>query len=129
VTDAVVAGERQVIFEFARFVKRPPWTARTAGADRFLMSRRKDSGLAHSAVRRRACALAGFYEFLVVRYQGDIQSLAGHVIEQVIDEFNRPAAADHAAKRVPPSEAGNRCAVRVVAGRVSAGPQVPASDA
>jgi hypothetical protein len=80
-TDGVVASERQVVFEFARFLDRPLWIARTADADRFLVAQRKDTGLAHNTVRRKACALAGFYDFLVVRYQGDIQALTGHVVE------------------------------------------------
>ena len=41
----------------------------------------------------------------MVRYQGDIHALTGYVVEQVIDEFNRPAQADYGALRIPPSDA------------------------
>ena len=48
-------------------------------------------------VQHKAWALARFYEFLVLRYQGDLQRLTGHVVIQVIDDFNRPAKADYRA--------------------------------
>src|SRR5262249_40254335 len=44
-------------------------------------------------------------DFLAIRYQGDIHRLTGCVVEQVIDEFNRPAQADYGAVRLPPSDA------------------------
>ena len=36
--------------------------------------------------------------------RGDTQKLAGYVVEQVIDEFDRPVNTDYEAARVPPSE-------------------------
>src|SRR5213080_2467308 len=102
-TDGVVAADRSVIFEFARFLGRPLWTTGPEDADRFLTSQRKDAGLAHSTVQRKAWTLADFFGFLLVRYQGDIHALTGHVLVQPIDEFNRPAKAEYGTPRVPPS--------------------------
>jgi site-specific recombinase XerD len=101
-TDGVVAADRSVIFEFSRFLCRPLWTARPEDADRFLVSQRKDGGRAKSTVQRKAWTLADFFGFLLVRYQGDIHALTGHVPVQPIDEFNRPAKAEYGAPRVPP---------------------------
>ncbi|GLI03351.1 hypothetical protein Pa4123_86290 [Phytohabitans aurantiacus] len=50
-------------------------------------------------------SIAQFFEFLLLRYQGDIHALTGYVVCQPIDEFNRPAAAQHGAGRVPPTGA------------------------
>lgn len=104
-TDGFVAAGRSVIFEFARFLGRPLWTTGPEDADRFLVSQRKDAGLAHSTVQRKAWTLADFFGFLLVRYQGDIHALTGHVLVQPIDEFNRPAKAEYGAARVPPATA------------------------
>lgn len=52
----------------------------------------------------KAITLGQFFDFLTVRHQGDIHALTGHVVEQVIDEFNRPASTDFGAARVPPAE-------------------------
>jgi site-specific recombinase XerD len=103
--DAAVGGDRAVIFEFIRFTGRPVWAARPADADRFLAWQRRDLGRARLTVQKKAWALAHFFDFLVVRYQGDIHALTGHVVEQVIDEYNRPARADYGALRIPPSDA------------------------
>jgi site-specific recombinase XerD len=46
--------------------------------------------------------LARFFDFVILRYQGDIHRLTGRVLTQPIDEFNRPARADYGAARVPP---------------------------
>ena len=46
-------------------------------------------------MQHKAWSLARFYDFLLLRYQGDIRRLTGHVVIQVIDEFNRPAKADY----------------------------------
>lgn len=102
VTDGVIAAERSVLFEFSAFLMRPVWTAEPADADRFLVAQRRE-GLARSTVQRKAWTLSSFYEFLLVRYQGDIHALTGHVLVQPIDEFNRPVKADYGAPRVPPS--------------------------
>jgi site-specific recombinase XerD len=100
--DSTVGSDRSVLFEFIRFLGRPVWTARPSDADRFLAEARR-SGLARLTVQHKAWALAHFFEFLVVRYQGDIRRLTGVVVEQVIDEFNRPARADYGSIRVPPA--------------------------
>jgi site-specific recombinase XerD len=68
----------------------------------FWFSQRRDGGLARSTVQRKAWTLASFYGFLAVRYQGDIHALTGYVVEQVIDEFNRPAKPEYGSPRVPP---------------------------
>lgn len=100
--DSTVAADRSVLFEFIRFLGRPVWMARPSDADRFLAVQRR-SGLARLTVQHKAWALAHFFEFLLVRYEGDIHRLTGVVVEQVIDEFNRPARADYGSLRVPPS--------------------------
>ena len=102
--DSTVAGDRSALFEFIRFLGRPVWTAQPGDADRFLADQRRRLGLARLTVQHKAWALAHFFDFLVVRYQGDIHRLTGHVVEQVIDEFNRPAQADYGAARVPPGQ-------------------------
>src|SRR6266545_4649016 len=66
--DSTVGKDRSVIFEFARFLAR----------------QRRELGLARSTVQHKAWTLAGFYDFLVARYQGDIHALTGCVVEQVI---------------------------------------------
>ncbi|HEV2374072.1 MAG TPA: tyrosine-type recombinase/integrase [Streptosporangiaceae bacterium] len=104
VGDATVNENRSVIFEFARFLGRPVWTAQPQDADVFLARQRTVLGRARLTVQHKAWALARFYDFLVLRYQGDIHRLTGHVVIQVIDEFNRPAKADYGVLRVPPPE-------------------------
>jgi site-specific recombinase XerD len=103
-TDSHVAAERAVLFELARFLGRPVWTATPHDADRFLVYLRRDRRLARSTVVNRAGTLARFFDFLVARYQADIHALTGHVVEQPIDEFNRPAKAAYGEARVPPAE-------------------------
>jgi len=102
--DSTVARDRAVLFEFIRFLGRPLWTAQPGDADRFLAFQRRQLGLAKLTVQHKAWALAHFFDFLVVRYQGDIHRLTGYLVEQVIDEFNRPAQADYGAARLPPSD-------------------------
>ena len=104
VGDATVNENRSVIFEFARFLGRPVWAAQPQDADVFLARQRTALGRARLTVQHKAWALARFYDFLVLRYQGDIHRLTGHVVIQVIDEFNRPAKADYGVLRVPPPE-------------------------
>jgi site-specific recombinase XerD len=105
ITDGTVAGERSVIFEFLRFLGRRVWTTEPADADRYLTWLRRERQLAASTVAQKAWALSQFFEFLLVRYQGDIHALTGYVLIQPIDEFNRPAKPDHGIGRVPPSTA------------------------
>ena len=38
----------------------------------------------------KAGVLALFFEFVISRYKGDFDALTGFVVEQPIDEFNRP---------------------------------------
>ena len=105
VVDSTVAGERSVIFEFLRFLGRHVWTAEAADADRYLAWLRRERQLAAGTIAQKAWALSQFFEFLLVRYEGDIHALTGHVLVQPIDEFNRPAKPDHGIGRVPPSTA------------------------
>jgi hypothetical protein len=103
-TEATLKGERLVpAGPRPAFLGRPVWTARPHDADRFLAYQRKDLGRSRLTVQRTAWSLAHFFNFLLVRYQGDIYALTGCVVEQVIDEFNRPAHADYGVLRVPPS--------------------------
>jgi len=55
------------------------WEAIPQIADRFLMQQRKELGLARATVVRKAQTPAGFYDFLIFRYQGDVRALTGHV--------------------------------------------------
>ena len=101
-TDSYVSSTRGVIFEFSRWLARPLWTATCEDADRFLSDQRR-SGRSVSTRASKATVLAQFYEFVIVRYDGDIRELVGHVVSQPIDEFNKPAN-PLARVRVPPSE-------------------------
>ncbi|RSM37869.1 integrase [Amycolatopsis balhimycina DSM 5908] len=103
VTDGVVGSYRSVVFEFVRSMSRPVWTTRPEDVDRFLADQRK-RGRAASTVYSKAGTLAAFFDFLVVRYQGDIHALTGHVLEQPVDEFNRPSKPAYIAARIPPSQ-------------------------
>jgi site-specific recombinase XerD len=102
ITDGHVANERTVLFEFVRFLGRPVWTADTSDADSYLSGLRR-GGQAKSTVAGKAWVLGRFFDFLISRYQGDIHALFGRVVEQPIDEFNRPAnVAASGATRIPP---------------------------
>lgn len=103
-TDGHVDAMRAGVMEFLRFVGRPLWTVQAEDADRWLRSLRVNRGQASATVKDKAGAVARFYAFLLVRYQGDIHALTGVVIAQPIDEFNRPAKADYGVGRVPPAE-------------------------
>jgi integrase len=103
ITDATITQERAVVFEFIRFLGRPVWVAEASDADGYLIWLRRERALAKATVSGKAGALARFFDFVIGRYQGDIHALFDHVVEQPIDEFNRPASAgSSAAKRVPP---------------------------
>ncbi len=104
-SDGSITDDRRAIFEFIRFLCLPVWTAGPQDADRFLTDQRKAKKLAHSTVQRKAWTLAQFFEFLIVRYQGDVHALTGHVLVQPIDEFNRPAKSEYGTPRIPPTEA------------------------
>jgi site-specific recombinase XerD len=103
-TDGHVAQARAVVFEFARFLSRPLWTAEPGDGDRFLAGLRRERRLAPATVFGKALTLRQFYEFLAVRYQGDIHVLTGWVVGQPIDEFNRPAKTGGEGLRVPPEQ-------------------------
>jgi site-specific recombinase XerD len=103
-TDRHVSSDRSVVFDLVGFLGRPLWTATAEDADRFLVWLRRDRGQAKSTVQSKAWTLARFFEFVIARYQGDIHALTGCVVEQPIDEFNRPVKAEYGAPRVPPAE-------------------------
>jgi len=103
ITDAHIANERGVLFEFVRFLGRPVWTVDNGDADRYLSELRRTRGQAKSTVAGKAWVLGRFFDFLINRYQGDIHAVFGCVVAQPIDEFNRPAnVAGSGAIRVPP---------------------------
>ena len=104
ISDRHIARDRAAVFEFLRFLGRPVWTSGPEDADRFLAYLRRERGQAKTTVQGKAWTLAQFFDFLVVRYQGDIHALTGHVLIQPIDEFNRPAKADYGRPRIPPGD-------------------------
>ncbi|BCM65742.1 hypothetical protein EASAB2608_01076 [Streptomyces sp. EAS-AB2608] len=103
-TDGYISGVRSVVIDFARTLSGPLWTASCDDADRFLAALRR---LGNSANTRagKAGTVAQFFDFMVSRYQGDIHALTGHIVEQPIDEYNRPPGREVAELRVPPSDA------------------------
>lgn len=104
ITDGHVAKDRALLFSFMAFLGRPVWTATPEDADRFLTLLRRERKQARTTVQAKAWTLAQFFEFLIVRYQGDIHALTGHVLVQPIDEYNRPTKADYGVPRIPPSD-------------------------
>lgn len=105
-TDRFVGAERTVLIGFIRFLGAPVWTTTAADADRFLVFLRREKGHARSTIEAKAGTLARFFDFLVTRYQGDIHALTGYLVDQPIDEYNRPASSGHVgAGRIPPVEA------------------------
>lgn len=102
-SDRHIASSRSVVMEFARAVPGRLWTARVADCDRYLRGARLD-GLARSTVAGKAGDVARFYDFLITRYQGDIHVLTGFVVEQPVDEFNRPSGGRAGSPRVPPAD-------------------------
>jgi site-specific recombinase XerD len=103
-SDRHVASERADVVEFIRFTGRPVWTATPEDADRYFVSLRRDRRLSRKTVEHKAGSLARFFDFLIVRYQGDVHALTGHVLVQVVDEYNRPAKSEYGTPRVPPSD-------------------------
>jgi integrase len=104
VTDHHISADRAAVFELIRFLGRPVWTATPEDGDRFLVFLRRERRQAKSTVQSKACTIARFFDFVIARYHGDIHAVAGCVVLQPIDEFNRPAKADYGAGRVPPAE-------------------------
>lgn len=103
-TDEHVSQTRATIIEFARSLSGPLWTASCDDADRFLTDQRR-AGRSVTTRAGKAGVVALFFEFVITRYQGDIRALTGVIVEQPIDEFNRPPGASLGKVRVPPSEA------------------------
>ena len=103
-SDGHVTNTRAVIVEFARCLPGPLWSASCEDADRFLAEQRR-LGRSVSTRAGKAGALALFFEFVINRYQGDIRTVTGCVVEQPIDEFNRQSGASVGRVRVPPSDA------------------------
>lgn len=103
-SDGYVGSARRVVFEFCDALPGPLWTATCSDADRFLSDQRR-AGRSASTRSTKAAALASFYAFVIARFQGDIHALTGWVVEQPIDEFNKPPDVSAARVRVPPSEA------------------------
>lgn len=100
--DGTMLEARSAIFEFAGFPGWPVWTAQPQDADAFLAWQRTALGRSRLTIQHKAWAVARFYDFLVLRYQGDVRRLTGYVVTQVIDEFNRPSKADYGVMCVPP---------------------------
>ena len=73
--------------------------------------------------------MARFYDFLLLRYEGDIRWLTGHVVIQVIDEFNRPGQGRLRGHARPAVRGGGGGAVRGVAGVDAGRAEVPARGA
>ena len=72
-------------------------------ADRFLAEQRR-LGLAVSTRAGKSHALAGFYGFVIARYEGVIRRSTGVLVAQPIDEFNRQSGHSLGKVRVPPSD-------------------------
>lgn len=103
VSDGFVTSSRAVVFEFARSLSGPIWMAGYADGDRFLAEQRR-LGRAQTTRAGKAGAIAQFYDFLISRYLGDIRAATGVVVEQPIDEWNRPSGVSLGKVRVPPSD-------------------------
>jgi site-specific recombinase XerD len=103
--DSTIANERAALFEFVDFLGRPVWTTTSTDADRYLAALRTERGLAKTTVYTKALTLARFFDFLIFRYQGDVHALTGYVLEQPIDEFNKPVNPAYGEVRIPPSDA------------------------
>lgn len=104
VGDEYVSTNRVAVVEFVRFMGRPVWTAETADADRYLTWLRLERGLSRNTVFGKSGALRDFFDFLILRHQGDIHALTGCVVSQPIDEFNQPRKPAAILTRIPPSE-------------------------
>src|SRR3546814_17724516 len=90
ISDGFITSSRATVFEFARSLSGPIWTAGYADGDRFLAEQRR-LGRAQTTRAGKAGVIAQFYEFLVTRYLGDIRTATGAIVGQQIDECNRPS--------------------------------------
>jgi len=104
VSDDYVSSQRATLFEFIRRLGRPVWTAEAADADKYLVWLHDVQHLAAGTRWSKAAAIGAFFDFLALRYQGDIHELTGYVVSQPIDEFNKPTKPYHDVPRVPPAE-------------------------
>ncbi|MDT2006383.1 tyrosine-type recombinase/integrase [Rhodococcus opacus] len=101
VMDATVRGDLAAVGEFLDWVDCPAWQVTARDADRFLAEAQR--GKAVKTRRNKAGRIAEFYQFLEVRYQGEIHDLTGHVVTNPIDAVNRPVNSGEFTERVPPS--------------------------
>lgn len=104
ISDGYITSSRSVVFEFARSLSGPIWSAGYADGDSFLAEQRR-LGRAQSTRAGKAGMIAQFYDFLIARYLGEIRAATGVVVEQPIDEWNRPSGVSLGKVRVPPSDA------------------------
>ena len=102
-SDDYIRGTRSVVIEFTRTLTSPFWEATCVDADRFLAEQRR-LGLAVSTRAGKSHALAGFYEFVIGRYEGVIRRSTGVLVAQPIDEFNRQSGHSLGKVRVPPAD-------------------------
>ncbi|WP_411089776.1 tyrosine-type recombinase/integrase [Streptomyces sp. 061-3] len=102
-TDGYIGSSRSVVIDFARTLSGPLWTATCEDADRFLAGLRRLGNTANTRAGK-AGTVAQFFDFVVSRYQGDIHALTGYVVEQPIDEYNRPPGRAAGELRIPPSD-------------------------
>jgi integrase/recombinase XerC len=102
-SDGHIRRTRAIVIEFARTLTGPLWAATCVDADAFLAEQRR---LGHSVSTRagKAGALAGFYDFVIARYEGTIRRATGVLVEQPVDEFNRQSGASLGKVRVPPAD-------------------------
>lgn len=68
-SDGYVSNTRRVIFEFARPLRGPLWTATCDDADRFLHDQRR-AGRAANTRASKAIVLARFFEFVISVIKG-----------------------------------------------------------
>ncbi|MEV5862120.1 tyrosine-type recombinase/integrase [Streptomyces sp. NPDC052071] len=104
-TDGHITTSRAAVVEFARSLPGPLWSASCDDADRFFVELRRSGRCGSHTLATKSALLARFYDFVIVRYQGDIHALTGCVVEQPIDEYNRPKGPARGEVRVPPSDA------------------------
>lgn len=104
ISDGYITSSRSVVFDFAQSLSGPIWPAGYADGDNFLAEQRR-LGRAQSTRASKAGMIAQFYDFLIARYLGEIRATTGIVVEQPIDEWNRPSGVSLGKVRVPPSDA------------------------
>lgn len=103
ISDGYITSSRSVVFDFAQSLSGPIWSAGYADGDNFLAEQRR-LGRAQSTRASKAGMIAQFYDFLIARYLGEIRAATGIVVEQPIDEWNRPSGVSLGKVRVPPSD-------------------------